>query len=872
MVREGLMEDGWLQLKHYDRGVGTGVLDRITGGGFGLGLDENVKEAVDWLIEHYNDGDEIYIFGFSRGAYTARSLVAFIAKCGLLHRAAPLTVNQLWEGYRALGRNDDDLMNWWEKLFGVEEPEFRQLADLRFDDWRGGGRVNKGPAPNRTEELLMHWSRRVKITFLGIFDTVGAMGVEALAIPGLRSKLSMHHNMRLTSIVQHAYHALAIDEHRSSFTHIPLQEYVPNNGASRHPDRRVTQRWFIGAHSNIGGGYPDNLASLLTLRWMVKGVSSGATDGSLRLCLEAQAVEKLMRDAEPSNVVGDTERMCSATAATLVDSYSEFASPLWVHVIRGKRNYRPIAPPPETRGNPNSGECGYALRSIGDQLDDSVKAIALADAAHGHVRPNLVEYLRRSGSDWASQLAATCHHEWEGAKKWGAVSLALWCIAAAFGMRGMNEVFGICKGSIPISFLAALAAYFTWVDWAESRVKFSLARKPAGGFWEAVRSCVFWQRALGVMLIVAGVGYFVQQMWRCTSWPQVGHGLWTAWPVVVAAVLAQLPLRWTDKLIRGNDQPSFDWKLYWPALLLLIAVVVTPVVFVNWSFLETIQGDTKLVLAGPLLLLVLACLYYQNSFSWVGEPLAKARLNSIVKLQFSFTPKAVTNCLTRWSQTLERDPLPGDPPSNVGETKQSKAARLLADLVGESLWRDVLGFIPVYTYFFIVGIWFAQTHLHWLSGQTRIWFPGDLLGLKPWHWLPLLVAGADYIEDAIELRIVRRFGRGETPVTNPLLSFVAAVATLTKFVGFFTCLSISLCAILAGAWRLIWAETNERSLVTWFTLDHGGWTGWLAMSLGLVLVLGLFVQGIAASKSRDVRAKDGSTPSPTPPSSGAHLA
>src|SRR4051812_29160685 len=93
------------QTKHYIEGVGTGVLDGITGGAFGFGLEANVRKAYDWLIANFNDNDhpadadEIYIFGFSRGAYTARSLVGFIATCGLLRRGAPLSVNQLWKAY-----------------------------------------------------------------------------------------------------------------------------------------------------------------------------------------------------------------------------------------------------------------------------------------------------------------------------------------------------------------------------------------------------------------------------------------------------------------------------------------------------------------------------------------------------------------------------------------------------------------------------------------------------------------------------------------------------------------------------------------------------------------------------------------------------
>src|SRR5437867_5462888 len=107
-------EDGVPQKQYYDAGVGTYWFDRISGGWFGYGLSENIRSAYRWLIEHYNPGDEIFIFGFSRGAFTARSLTGVIARCGLLKPAAPMSFYQLYERYRkgdevegvALFRND----------------------------------------------------------------------------------------------------------------------------------------------------------------------------------------------------------------------------------------------------------------------------------------------------------------------------------------------------------------------------------------------------------------------------------------------------------------------------------------------------------------------------------------------------------------------------------------------------------------------------------------------------------------------------------------------------------------------------------------------------------------------------------------------
>ena len=92
--------DGVEQLSYYSTGVGTAFGERVRGGMFGYGLNDEIIRAYEWLIEHYNIGDELFIFGFSRGAYTARSLSGFISKCGLLAAGAPLSIDELYARYR----------------------------------------------------------------------------------------------------------------------------------------------------------------------------------------------------------------------------------------------------------------------------------------------------------------------------------------------------------------------------------------------------------------------------------------------------------------------------------------------------------------------------------------------------------------------------------------------------------------------------------------------------------------------------------------------------------------------------------------------------------------------------------------------------
>jgi uncharacterized protein (DUF2235 family) len=92
--------DGVEQTAYYSTGVGTTFGERVRGGMFGYGLNDEIIRAYEWLIDHYNPGDALFIFGFSRGAYKARSLSGLISKCGLLTAGGPLSVNQLYARYR----------------------------------------------------------------------------------------------------------------------------------------------------------------------------------------------------------------------------------------------------------------------------------------------------------------------------------------------------------------------------------------------------------------------------------------------------------------------------------------------------------------------------------------------------------------------------------------------------------------------------------------------------------------------------------------------------------------------------------------------------------------------------------------------------
>ena len=223
------------QLLEYDDGVGTGsFLDRILGGAFGKGLSENVQELYRFLIRVYSPGDRLYFFGFSRGAYTVRSLAGLVRQCGILRQDSQATVDDAYELYR-----DRD--------------------------------PSTHPAGERARRFRDQHSHRPdpRVHFVGVWDTVGSLGVPTRGPIGwyTRRKYGFH-DVRLSSHVAHGYHALAVDEKRKPFA--PTLWSVREEDAPDDARRQtIEQRWFPGVHSNIGGGYAECGLSDLALLWMM---------------------------------------------------------------------------------------------------------------------------------------------------------------------------------------------------------------------------------------------------------------------------------------------------------------------------------------------------------------------------------------------------------------------------------------------------------------------------------------------------------------------------------------------------------------------------------------------------------------------------
>lgn len=219
-LHEACANGNLTQVTFYEAGVGTDWFDKFIGGIAGLGVDERIRDAYLWLCNRWTPGDRIFIFGFSRGAFEARSLAGMVGRVGLL-KPPNRDINSAWKSYRDA------------KAFPARAIAFK--AANSFD------------AP---------------IAMLGCFDTVGALGIP-LAFTELTIGAPEFHDLDLGAGVAAAYHALAIDEERKDFNATLW------NQASVRPGQKLEQVWFAGSHSDVGGGYsPDHRLSDLSLGWM----------------------------------------------------------------------------------------------------------------------------------------------------------------------------------------------------------------------------------------------------------------------------------------------------------------------------------------------------------------------------------------------------------------------------------------------------------------------------------------------------------------------------------------------------------------------------------------------------------------------------
>ncbi len=300
----GTGSHGVAQIPIYISGVGTGqgptvisrTIDSWLGGGFGWGLLANIEEAYRHIVFLYEPGDEIIILGFSRGAYTARSLTGFIRSTGIIGRDALHRIPDAIKRYRTL--NDP-----------TTHPSTDESHEFR---------ANVSPKIATSEEELAWRSSRgmpaahlLRIAYLGVWDSVGALGVPK-HIPLLgrwTARRYRFHDANLSSMVRSARHAVALDERRRTFMPTRWDNVGELNAAHGTSEERPYQELFFpGDHGSIGGGGDITELSSIGLRWIIEGAAAAGLSFDDKMLQSIQAEENPMgplrnTSKEPSGIL-----------------------------------------------------------------------------------------------------------------------------------------------------------------------------------------------------------------------------------------------------------------------------------------------------------------------------------------------------------------------------------------------------------------------------------------------------------------------------------------------------------------------------------------------------------------------------------------
>ena len=299
--------DGRIQQKWYDSGIDLPWFHRFREGSFGCGLDRSILLGYAYLIATYEPGDEVFLYGFSRGAYVARSLVGLLATVGL--PSAPLLDQPLVRLTRSAAS-----MGAGNATIGSELPQHLHqlildpssyILDEAYRCYRSASSDTTGMLTSRRRGF-----QRIAVTLLGLWETVGPLGIPSTALKWLGEPRYNFHDSELSPIVQRAYHALAIDEHRADHN---ATLWTSPAGA----DQIIEQRWFAGDHGDLGGTHTERGLADIPLAWMLR-----------------------ISQAKGLTIAPNTVPEKANASSELHDSFSESFVGLrrWVH----SRFYRPV--------------------------------------------------------------------------------------------------------------------------------------------------------------------------------------------------------------------------------------------------------------------------------------------------------------------------------------------------------------------------------------------------------------------------------------------------------------------------------------------------------------------------------------------------
>ncbi|UWQ21066.1 DUF2235 domain-containing protein [Jannaschia sp. W003] len=348
------------QVPIYLEGVGTGrrgvtrttrLVDRVLGGTMGMGLLDTVAEAYRHLVFLHEPGDEVFVFGYSRGAFTARSLVGLIRHAGLIERSEMHRLPEVSRRYAARSRDPDEARQAANALRRAETGR-RVSVDARDRDrlraLAGGG----GPDAARAARALAATRDAVpmRIAFLGVWDTVGALGVPGwfTAAP-LLNRRHQFHDTALSELVLSARHAVALDERRRSFAPTLWSNLHIRNGARVGTPYR--EWWFAGDHGAVGGGGEITALSALALLWLMEGAEAAG------LRFAPGACEAIAAEADPFGPLRNSAAPAGGPVAAMMRRFGrDRAGPAVVEGLHPsvRRRWARAGDPPDWPYRPGS--------------------------------------------------------------------------------------------------------------------------------------------------------------------------------------------------------------------------------------------------------------------------------------------------------------------------------------------------------------------------------------------------------------------------------------------------------------------------------------------------------------------------------------
>ena len=330
---EPVASDGIPQVVFYDAGIGTegGIIDSLMGGGFGKGIDQNIQDGYRFLCLNYSPGDEIYLFGFSRGAYTVRSLAGLMYNSGLLSRPHICQASKAYELYRDPAKPDNPKID-------ISRKDSEPLCQDSF--WTCLIEAFRQEYGFKTEK----YGHRVPITLLACFDTVGSLGIPNL-IPfiNLDAKVNakyQFHDCKLSPIIQNALHAVAIDEPKESFAPTLMEK------SQRTDEQKLIQKWFPGNHGCVGGGTEEQRGlSDGTLQWMIDSIEE-----ELELSLEinpkiiptgVKPCPEADYNAKPTDILDKFMMMIGTKPRDVSDNFEDLHESVKIR-WQSRKDYRPV--------------------------------------------------------------------------------------------------------------------------------------------------------------------------------------------------------------------------------------------------------------------------------------------------------------------------------------------------------------------------------------------------------------------------------------------------------------------------------------------------------------------------------------------------